>query len=160
MTKKTFDDFKKYSADFEKEVEKLGERLENSLGQMQERTWRLKFLNKAAEIARWNKETFPDAEASGQVLKLSEEFDEMRDAIEEGDYLMSEKADCFIVAAALKERFNNALGRFVLDYLIEEMTDESEEKAAGYMEAIEKKMEINRARVWNKMPDGRFKHSD
>lgn len=126
--------------------------------QMQERTWRLKFLNKAAEIARWNKETFPDATASGQVLKLSEEFDEMRDAIEEGDYLMSEKADCFIVAAALKERFNNALGRFVLEYLIEEMTDQGEKIAAEYMDAIKKKMEINRARVWNKMPDGRFKH--
>lgn len=125
---------------------------------MQERTWRLKFLNKAAEIARWNKETFPDATASGQVLKLSEEFEEMRDAIEAGDFFMSEKADCFIVAAALKERFDNALGRFVLDYLIEEMTDQSEAIAAEYFEAIEKKMEINRARVWNKMPDGRFKH--
>ena len=126
---------------------------------MQERTWRLKFLNKAAEIAKWNKETFPDATASGQVLKLSEEFDEMQDAIEEGYYLMSEKADCFIVAAALKERFNNALGRLVLYCLIEEMTDVSEAIAAEYFEAIEKKMEINRARVWNKMPDGRFKHS-
>lgn len=125
---------------------------------MQERTWRLKFLNEASEIARWNKETFPDATASGQVLKLSEEFDEMRDAIEEGNYLMSEKADCFIVAAALKERFNNALGRFVLEYLIEEMTDKSENVAAEYMDAIKKKMEINRARVWKKMQDGRFKH--
>ena len=125
---------------------------------MQERTWRLKFLNKAAEIARWNKETFPDATVDGQVLKLSEEFDELRDAIEAGNSLTSEKADCFIVAAALKERFNNALGRFVLDYLIEEMTDQSEKIDAEYFEAIEKKMEINRARVWNKMPDGRFKH--
>ena len=115
-------------------------------------------MNKAAEIARWNKETFPDATESGQVLKLSEEFDELRDAIENADFLTSEKADCFIVAAALKERFNNALGRFVLDYLIEEMTDESEAIAAEYMEAIEKKMEINSARVWNKMPDGRYKH--
>lgn len=127
---------------------------------MQERTWRLKFLNKAAEIARWNKETFPDATVDGQILKLSEEFEEMRDAIEAGEFLTSEKADCFIVAAALKERFNNALGRFVLDYLIEEMTEEGEAIAAEYFEAIEKKMEINRARVWNKMPDGRFKHSD
>ena len=126
--------------------------------QMQERTWRLKFLNKAAEIARWNKETFPDATASGQVLKLSEEFEELSDAIEAGDFLTSEKADCFIVAAALEERFNNALGRFVLYYLIEEMTDQSEAIAAEYFEAIEKKMEINRARVWNKMPDGRYKH--
>ena len=126
--------------------------------QMKERTWRLKFLNKAAEIARWNKETFPDATEGGQVLKLSEEFDELRDAIENADVLTAEKADCFIVAAALKERFNNALGRFVLDYLIEEMTDQSEAIAAEYFEAIEKKMEINRARVWNKMPDGRFKH--
>ena len=126
--------------------------------QMKERTWRLKFLNKAAEIARWNKETFKDATVDGQVLKLSEEFDELRDAIEEGNFLTEEKADCFIVASALKERFNNALGRFVLDYLIEEMTDQSEKIAAEYFEAIEKKMEINRARVWNKMPDGRFKH--
>lgn len=130
--------------------------------QMKERTWRLKFLNKAAEIARWNKETFPDATASGQVLKLSEEFDELRDAIEEWDFLTSEKADCFIVAAALKERFNNALGQFVLDYLIEEMTDQSEAIAAEYFEAIENKMEINKRRAkekrWKKMPDGRYKH--
>lgn len=128
------------------------------MDQMQERTWRLKFLNKAAEIAKWNKETFPDATVDGQVLKLSEEFDELRDDIEAGNSLTSEKADCFIVAAALKERFNNALGRFVLDYLIEEMTDQSEKIAAEYFEAIEKKMEINRARVWKKMTDGRFKH--
>ena len=40
------------------------------MDQMQERTWRLKFLNKAAEIAKWNKETFPDATVDGQVLKL------------------------------------------------------------------------------------------
>ena len=132
------------------------------MDQMQERTWRLKFLNKAAEIARWNKETFPDATVDGQVLKLSEEFDELRDAIENADFLTSEKADCFIVAAALKERFNNALGRFVLDYLIEEMTDQSEKIAAEYFEAIEKKMEINKRRAaekrWKKMPDGRYKH--
>ena len=128
--------------------------------QMQERTWRLKFLNKAAEIARWNKETFPDATVEGQILKLAEEFEEMRDAIEAGEFLMSEKADCFIVAAALKERFNNALGRFVLDYLIEEMTDESEAIAAEYFEAVEKKMEINKYRKWLKMDDGRFKHSN
>ena len=129
------------------------------MDQMQERTWRLKFLNKAAEIEKWNKETFPDATVDGQVLKLSEEFDELRDAIENADVLTSEKADCFIVAAALKERFNNALGQFVLDYLIEEMTDQSEAIAAEYFEAIEKKMEINRARAWNKMPDGRYKHA-
>ena len=127
---------------------------------MQERTWRLKFLNKAAEIARWNKETFPDATVDGQILKLAEEFEEMRDAIEAGEFLTSEKAVCFIVAAALKERFNNALGRFVLDYLIEEMTDESEAIAAEYFEAIEKKMEINKYRKWLKMDDGRFKHSN
>lgn len=130
--------------------------------QMQERTWRLKFLNKAAEIARWNKETFPDATVSGQVLKLSEEFDELRDAIEAGDFLTSEEADCFIVAAALRDRFNNELGRFVLEYIIEEMTDQSEEIAAEYFEAIEKKMEINKRRAaekrWKKMPDGRYKH--
>lgn len=127
--------------------------------QMQERTWRLKFLNKAAEIARWNKETFPDTTSSGQVLKLSEEFDELQDAIEEGTKTETEEADCFIVASALSERFFNGLGRFVLYRLIDEMTAGSEKTAAEYMEAIEKKMEINRARVWNKLPDGRFKHS-
>lgn len=130
--------------------------------QMEQRTWQLKFLNKASEIAKWNKETFVDATVDGQLLKLSEEFEELRDAIEAGDFLMSEKADCFIVASALKERFNNALGRFVLDCLIDEMTDFGEERAAEYMEAIEKKMEINKRRAkekrWKKMPDGRWKH--
>lgn len=119
-------------------------------------------MNKAAEIARWNKETFPNATVDGQTLKLSEEFEELRDAIEAADFLLSEKADCFIVAAALKERFNNALGRFVVEYLIDEMTDQSEAIAAEYFEAIEKKMEINKRRAaekrWKKMPDGRYKH--
>lgn len=140
----------------------LSRKERKKMEQMQERKWRLKFLNEASEIARWNKETFPDATVEGQILKLSEEFDEMRDAIEEGNYLMSEKADCFIVAAALKERFNNALGWFVLDYIIEEMTDQSEKVAAEYMDAIKKKMEINKRRAaekrWKKMPDGRYKH--
>lgn len=130
--------------------------------QMEQGTWRLKFLNKASEIAKWNKETFVDATVDGQLLKLSEEFEEMQDAIEAGDFLISENADCFIVAAALKERFNNALGRFVLDCLIDEMTEAGEERAAEYMEAIEKKMEINKRRAaekrWKKMPDGRWKH--
>ena len=125
-------------------------------------TWRLKFLNKAAEIAKWNKETFIDASVDGQVLKLSEEFDELEEALSNGDYSKFEKADCFIVAAGLKERFGNALGRFVIDYLIEEMTEEDQKTAEEYMEAIEKKMEINRRRAkekrWKKMPDGRWKH--
>lgn len=130
--------------------------------QMEQRTWQLKFLNKASEIAKWNKETFVDATVDGQLLKLSEEFEELRDAIEAGDFLMSEKADCFIVAAGLKERFGNELGRFVLYHLIDEMTEIGEERAAEYMEAIEKKMEINKRRAkekrWKKMPDGRWKH--
>lgn len=40
--------------------------------QMEQRTWRLKFLNKASEIAKWNKETFVDATVDDQLLKLSD----------------------------------------------------------------------------------------
>lgn len=130
--------------------------------QMQRRTWRIKFFNKAIEIARWNKETFPDATVEGQILKLSEEFDELKEAVLNGTLTEVEKADCFIVAAALNERFENELGRFVLFRLVEEMTDGSEAIAAEYFEAIEKKMEINKRRAaekrWKKMPDGRYKH--
>ena len=130
--------------------------------QMQERTWQIKFFNKAIEIAKWNKETFPDATVDGQILKLSEEFDELKEAVLNGTLTEVEKADCFIVAAALNERFGNELGRFVLFRLVEEMTDQSEAIAAEYFEAIEKKMEINKRRAaekrWKKMPDGRYKH--
>lgn len=130
--------------------------------QMEQRTWQLKFLNKASEIAKWNKETFVDATVDGQLLKLSEEFEELQEAVENGDLSEMETADCFIVAAGLKERFGNELGRFVLYHLIDEMTEAGEERAAEYMEAIEKKMEINKRRAaekrWKKMPDGRWKH--
>lgn len=130
--------------------------------QIEERTWRLKFLNKASEIAKWNHETFPDATVSGQVLKLSEEFEEFKEAIENGTLSEMEKADCFIVAASLKERFDNELGFFVLYCLIDEMTDGGEQRASEYMKAIENKMEINKRRTaenrWKKLPDGRFKH--
>lgn len=117
---------------------------------MERRNERIKFLNKASEIAKWHKEAFPDANVEGQILKLSEEFEELREALENGAFSDVETADCFIVAASLKERYLNELGSFVLYCLIDEMTVEGSKRASEYMEVIEAKMEINKRRTQEK----------
>lgn len=101
------------------------------------------------DIAEWHKETFPDADVEGQVLKLSEEFEEFKNAPRED--APKEIADCFIVAASLAFRFNNALGKAIFVFFMKNL----ESKCLG---EINKKMKINRSRKWVRLGDGRYKH--
>lgn len=109
------------------------------------------FVEMAAQIAAWHEKTFPDATEESQLLKLDEEFAEYAD----GEFI-EELADVFIVAASLSERWGNMLGTFTMKAVVKHCG-----KDAGMLyNAIQKKIEINAARKWKKLPDGRYKHEE
>lgn len=108
-----------------------------------------RFYELAAQIAAWHEQTFPDATEESQILKLNEEFGEYAD----GEFI-EELADVFIVAASLSERWGNMLGTFTMKAAVKHA---GKEKDVLY-NAIRQKMDVNAARVWKKLPDGRYKH--
>ncbi len=107
------------------------------------------------EIKEWNEETFPDATLSGQLAKLEEEFKEFYEA-EEVDEKEKELADVFIVLGGLR-RWESYVGRFIEDKFAEEMHFCV---IGSLLDAIKKKMKINRKRVWKKSGDGKFHHTN
>lgn len=104
------------------------------------------------DVKNWHAETFPDADLNTQLIKLEEEFAELRDELQQSEKLCEELADVIIVCAGLL-RWNSATGDMLLMNLISRST--FFDKA---MEKVEKKMEINKARKWQKMPDGTYHH--
>lgn len=106
------------------------------------------------DVAKWNKETFPDATLAGQLSKLEEEFKEFDEAKEENQ--MKELADIFIVLGGLK-RFESVIGAYIEEDMIKQLTW----RTLGVLIcAICDKMEINRKRVWKKSGDGKFHHEE
>lgn len=118
-----------------------------------------KFIELACEIAEWHEKTFPDATEDGQILKLSEEFTEWREAELSGYDTRKEKyeelADILIVAGVLEFRYDNAMGKFIFNDIIEGLYLND---SIVVLNAIQTKMEINRRRKWVKLSDGRYKH--
>jgi hypothetical protein len=117
-----------------------------------------KFIELACEIAEWHEQTFPDATEDGQILKLSEEFTEWREAGQDFDNReekYAELADILIVAGVLEFRYDNAMGKFIFDDIIEGLYLND---SIVVLNAVQTKMEINRRRKWIKLPDGRYKH--
>lgn len=107
------------------------------------------------EIKEWNEETFPDATLSGQLAKLEEEFKELQEAKEE-ESKMKEFADVFIVLGGLR-RWESHVGRHLENKFAEDMPFALLGCLLG---EIQKKMKINRKRVWKKSGDGKFHHTD
>lgn len=117
-----------------------------------------KFIELACEIAEWHEQTFPDATEDSQVLKLSEEFTEWRESKQNAnswDEQYKEIADVLIVAAVLEFRYDNAMGKYIFNDIIEGLYMNDSKTV---LNAIKDKMEINRRRKWIKLPDGRYKH--
>lgn len=117
-----------------------------------------KFIELACEIAEWHEQTFPDATEDSQVLKLSEEFTEWRESKQNSnswDEQYKEIADVLIVAAVLEFRYDNAMGKYIFNDIIEGLYMNDSKTV---LNAVEDKMEINRRRKWIKLPDGRYKH--
>lgn len=109
-------------------------------------------------IIQWQKETFPDADLEGQKQKWKEEYKEYLYTEINTEEELFEIADMIIVSAGIA-RFDYWLG---LDYLYE--TFAITYKRCGWCvnvwEAVEKKMEKNRKRVWKKQDNGSYHHEN
>ena len=107
------------------------------------------------EIKEWNEETFPDATLAGQLAKLEEEFKELAEA-KEMEEKEKELADVFIVLGGLR-RWESHVGRHIENKFAEDMPFPLLGCLLG---EIQKKMKINRKRVWKKSGDGKFHHTN
>ena len=113
-------------------------------------------------IARWHRETFPDATVLSQQKKFQEELKEWHESqhiTDQGLILgdITELADMFIVACGLA-RFNNADALFAFRTVSEELSH-SMYPTIDLEMAIMKKMKINRARKWENN-DGLYRHKE
>lgn len=111
------------------------------------------------EICEWNKKTFPDATLGGQFEKLEEETGEFLKVLDkalekEKDPDLEEFADVFIVLAGLR-RFGSKVGTHLENSHLENMPFEVKKRL---LQAIKKKMAINRKRKWKKSGQGVFRH--
>ena len=109
-----------------------------------------------AKVIIWHKKTFKDATVGGQLLKLEEEYKELEEAVENenDDETFKEIADVLIVCAGLV-RLGSIIGKVNIEATLDKMDIK---ELYNTLEAIRAKMEVNRARKWDKLKDGRFKH--
>ena len=107
-------------------------------------------------IIMWHRNTFPDANLDGQIRKYAEETCEFMNAYEDND--LAELADMVIVSAGII-RFNRQIGRIFLQntYII---AAEYDKDMTDLWDAVEKKMEKNRKRVWEKIGNGTYHHEN
>lgn len=106
-------------------------------------------------IRKWHKETFPDATLEGQINKYAEETNEFMNA----DSDLPELADMVIVCAGIM-RFNKRLGSAFLQNTYVICSEIGEYDMTELWEAVQKKMEKNRKRVWNKTGNGTYHHEN
>lgn len=98
-------------------------------------------------ITEWNKETFVDATMLGQLEKLEEELQELKEC-KSTEHAKEEMADVFIVLAGLR-RFNSQIGVALEEYF---------KKKFNYRDVF-LKMDKNRKRVWKKTSEnGSYHH--
>lgn len=108
-------------------------------------------------IIKWHTETFPEATLDGQIKKWTEEYRECLYTEEKSEEELEETADMAIVSCGIA-RFDYTKG---IQYLVRSMG-----RFAAYdrvdlvWQAVEKKMEKNRKRIWNKTADGQYHHEN
>lgn len=105
-------------------------------------------------ITEWHEETFPDATEEGQHSKWDEEIYEVMHA--RGKKKLEELADLYIVACGLR-RWNTEEFNERIDY-VSDIASRNGWDAKELWDAVCKKMEKNRRRVWKKSGDGKFHH--
>ena len=120
-------------------------------------TVKAKLRAQALQIAEWHENTF-DTTVEGQRAKFEEEKKELAEAqaLNRTDKVWEEKADCFIVAAALAYRWHDKAGQEYLD------AAEQSDDAGRLLDAVVEKMAVNiertKAGLWKKQKDGSFHH--
>lgn len=105
-------------------------------------------------IIEWHEQTFPDATLKGQIDKFDIEHEEWASSRHKD---ISELADMFIVACGIA-RFNAVEGmryfRYVAESVIGSFTSRED-----FEQAIDEKMQTNRARTWN-FENGVYQHRE
>lgn len=109
-------------------------------------------------ITDWHEQTFPDATLTGQLVKFAEEMNEYDVATNSGQDALSELADMIIVAAGIR-RFDGLFASAFVQFTYMQASN------AGFdmmelWDAVRKKMEKNRKRVWNKTAEGTYHHEN
>ena len=108
------------------------------------------------EIVEWSIQTFPDLTVDKQRQKLNEELKEFKECQTEEEAL-KEGADIYIVCRILADRFDDEIGKYFTETILNEAT---ETRGKEIKEAIEAKMEKNKARNWQKTKDGVYHHTE
>lgn len=111
-------------------------------------------MHKIYQICIWHNETFPKATLEGQRRKFKEEFEEFV-AAEDPEHKLAELADMYIVACGIK-RFDESLALHLIGRVLEFGAD-ADFTIKELLCAIDKKMEINKARKWSGK-DGCYHH--
>ena len=109
-------------------------------------------------ITRWHSETFPDVTLPGQLIKFAEEMNEFDVAINSGQDALSELADMIIVAAGIR-RFDELFASAFVEFTYMEASDAGFDMTELW-DTVQKKMEKNRKRIWNKMTNGTYHHEN
>ena len=108
-------------------------------------------------IIQWHKQTFKDATLEGQINKYAEETNEFMNTDRYEDLL--ELADMVIVCAGIM-RFNKKLGSIFLQNTYVISWDIGEYDMTELWDAVEKKMEKNHNRIWQKQDNGSYHHTN
>lgn len=104
-------------------------------------------------ILQWHRDSFPDADLAGQLIKWQEEKKEWA-SCKKTD--ISELADCYIVACGLA-RYPGLYSLLTFSWIADEL-GASEFCLREFEQAVDSKMEINRARKWERK-GGLYKHT-
>lgn len=108
-----------------------------------------KWLLLMNEIIMWHLKTFPNATHDGQLIKLEEELNELRECNDYNEQI-KETADVFIVLCGL-QRWGSALSRILLS------TTNFDD---CLFDAVVEKMDKNRSRTWEKTTEGTYHHTN
>ena len=112
-----------------------------------------------------HQELFKDVTLMSQIIKFSEEYNEMEEANvyidEDPEAFYEELADMFIVACGIL-RFNAALGKSLCKAIADDFIYKKDEEGNDYLCVLTtkdiEKMNKNIKRVWSKTKDGNYKH--
>lgn len=108
-------------------------------------------------IAQWSRETFPNATLLGQLNKFKDEKEEWEASPSNSEAELFELADMFIVACSIA-RFSATEAMFCLRR-VADILENTCFATQDLERAIDKKMEINRARKWC-IQDGNYQHTE
>ena len=121
----------------------------------------------AKDIVDWHKTNMPNATLESQLLKLDEELKELRSAAgkvansKEPDEALQaaaleETADVLICCIVLNKRYNSAIGAVVSNCI----ASDDDRIDLLIRTAIAKKMIKNKARTWEEVKPGYYRHKE